>query len=160
MNMDIAPQNDDAPFDPPERPNDVIINDRVRIPAAALSFRFARSGGPGGQHTNKTESNVELMFDVVNTPALSEAEKTLVIVKLASYLDKDGVLHLESQQGRSQFRNREEVVTRFANLLRQALIVPKKRRATKPSRAAKEQRLAGKKRASATKKMRRDRNYE
>lgn len=140
-----------------DRLDDLIINPQVRIPSSALNFRFARSSGPGGQHMNKTESNVELMFDVVNTPYLNEADKTRVIIKLASYLDKEGVLHVESQQGRSQLRNREEVVERFAVLLRQALIVPKKRRPTKPSKAAKEKRLDSKKKSSTTKKMRRER---
>ena len=140
-----------------DRLADLIINPQVRIPSSSLNFRFARSSGPGGQHMNKTESNVELMFDVVNTPYLNEADKTRVIIKLASYLDKEGVLHVESQQGRSQLRNREEVVERFAVLLRQALIVPKKRRPTKPSKAAKEKRLDSKKKSSTTKKMRRER---
>ena len=112
-----------------DRLDDLIINPQVRIPSSALNFRFARSSGPGGQH----------------------------IIKLASYLDKEGVLHVESQQGRSQLRNREEVVERFAVLLRQALIVPKKRRPTKPSKAAKEKRLDSKKKSSTTKKMRRER---
>jgi ribosome-associated protein len=120
------------------------ITAHVYIPLADVGYRFARSSGPGGQHTNKTETAVELMFDLAHTPYLSEAQRALAMQRLTSFLDQTGVLHLVSQSERSQLRNREEVTERFVHLLRAALQPVKPRRATKPSRAAHERRLTQK----------------
>lgn len=136
--------------------NSLSINDRVRIPLSAVEYRFARSSGPGGQNTNKSETNVELLFDILHAPYFTEDERARVMTKLGGQIDKEGVLHLESQHGRSQLRNREEVTARFIATLRQALIVPKKRRKTKPSKAAKAQRVNEKRRAGAMKQARRE----
>ena len=133
----------------------MIIKDSVRIPYADLSFRTARSSGPGGQHTNKTETAVELLFDLANTTWLTAAERAQAIQRLASYLDSSGVLHLESQSERSQLRNREEVTARFIALLKAALVPVKHRRKTKPSRAARERRLAHKHQVGDVKSARR-----
>ena len=132
----------------------LIINDNVRIPYADLSYRTARSSGPGGQHTNKTETAVELYFDIAHTVLLTEAERALGMSRLGPYLDSDGVLHLESQSERSQLRNREEVTARFVTLLRAALVPLKHRRKTKPSRAARERRLSHKHKMGELKKRR------
>jgi ribosome-associated protein len=109
---------------------------------------------------NKTETAVELLFDLARTPHLTEAARTLAAAKLSSYLDGDGLLRIVAQSERSQLRNREEAIRRFAQLLRDALIVPKKRRPTKPSRAAKEQRLNTKKRSGQIKRARQRVNPE
>ena len=135
--------------------NSLQINDRVRIPYTDLVYRYTRSGGPGGQHTNKTETAVELVFDLARTAVLTDDERTLAQQRLSSYLGTDGVLHLESQSERSQLRNREEVTQRFAELLRKALVPARRRRVTKPSRAVREQRLAQKRRTSVIKSTRR-----
>jgi ribosome-associated protein len=131
------------------------INQHVRIPYVDLSFRFTRSSGPGGQHTNKAETSVELLFDLAHTPHLSTEERILAMQRLAAYLDGDGVLHLVSQSERSQLRNREEVTERFVHLLREALVPVKRRRATRPSRAAHERRLTRKHRVGEIKSSRR-----
>jgi ribosome-associated protein len=136
------------------------INQRVRIPYADLSFRFTRSSGPGGQHTNKAETSVELLFDLAHTPYLSNEELALAIQRLGSYVDGDGVLHLVSQSERSQLRNREEVTERFVHLLREALVPIKRRRATRPSRAAHERRLTHKHRVGKIKSRRRGPSFD
>lgn len=132
------------------------ISDTTAIPMAELSFHFSRSGGPGGQHVNRTETRVELRFDLAHTPSLSDDQRERVLRRLVSYVDTTGVMHLVSQSSRSQWRNREEVVERFRTLMRGALRVPKKRRATEPSRAARQRRLEEKKRRGEIKRQRRD----
>ena len=133
----------------------VHITDAVSIPMSELRFRFARSSGPGGQHANRSATQVELLFDVAGSPSLSEAQRQLILEKLSSYIDKEGTLHLVSQTHRSQLRNREEVVERFRRLLRAALQVPKPRLPTRPTRAARERRLRAKRRRSEIKRLRR-----
>jgi ribosome-associated protein len=136
--------------------NDIlIINDRVRIPTAELQFEFARSSGAGGQHVNKNETAVVLIFDIATTSRLTHDERTRATSKLAGRISGDGLLRVKSQESRSQLKNREEVVTRFAQLLREALIVPKPRRKTKPTRASVERRLDQKRRKSEHKRGRR-----
>ena len=133
----------------------VRITDNVSIPMSELQFRFARSSGPGGQHVNRSATQVELLFDVANSPSLNETQRQRVLRKLRSRIDKEGILHLVSQETRSQLRNREEVVDRFQMLMREALRVPKRRRPTHPTRAARERRLEEKRRRSETKRDRR-----
>jgi ribosome-associated protein len=133
----------------------VHITNTVSIPISELQFRFARSSGPGGQHVNRSATQVELLFDVANSPSLSEAQRRRVLRRLKSRIDKEGVLHLVSQETRSQLRNREEVVERFQELMREALHVPKRRRPTRPSQAARERRLEEKSRRSEVKRDRR-----
>ncbi len=130
------------------------IIETTGIPEAELKFRFSRSSGPGGQHVNRTETRVELLFDLAHSPSLGDAQRERALDKLSSYVDKDGFLHLVSQSSRSQLRNREEVVERFRTLMRRALKVPRKRRATEPSPAARERRLQEKKQRSDLKKHR------
>jgi ribosome-associated protein len=134
---------------------DIQITEAVAIPSTELHFQFSRSGGPGGQHVNRTASQVELTFDVLHSPSLNEGQRARVLSKLKSYIDTHGILHLTSQTTRSQHRNRAEVVERFALLLQRALHVPKRRIPTKPSAAAEARRLAEKQRASVLKQQRR-----
>lgn len=130
------------------------INNRVIIPLAELSFRFSRSSGPGGQHAQKSSTRVELLFDVANSPSLTDAQRARVLERLKRYIDTSGVMHLTAQSERSQLRNRENVVARFQVLLRKALERRKRRKATRPTSAAKERRLRKKKRRSQIKKWR------
>ena len=133
----------------------ILINTRVRVPLRELTYRASRASGPGGQNVNKTESAVELLFDLAHTTAMTDDERRRAMAKLTTYLDGDGVIHIESQSERSQLRNREEATRRFAQLLREALVVPKPRRKTRPTRSSVEARLSSKKREGTIKKMRR-----
>ena len=136
-------------------PDDLLqINDYVAIPLSELSFRYARSSGPGGQHVQRTETKVELLFDLASSPSLSEAQRVLALSRLGGRLDQQGVLHLVSQAGRSQLENRADVVERFRRLLAAALKPAKARRSTRPSAAARQQRLEGKRRRSQAKRLR------
>ena len=126
----------------------------IQISERELRFQFSRSGGPGGQNVNKVATRVELLFDVNASKSLNEEQKRIVLWKLASRIDTEGILHVASQESRSQWKNREIVVDKFASLLRSALAVRKKRHATKPSRSANELRVKAKKTQSAKKKLR------
>ena len=128
---------------------------RLAIPLSELEFRFSRSGGPGGQHVNRSATRVELLFDVAHSPSLTEAQRQRLLTRLAGRIDREGMLRVVAQSERSQLRNRQEAVARFQALLRQALRVPKRRRRTKMPKGAKERRLAAKRRRSEIKRYRR-----
>jgi ribosome-associated protein len=130
------------------------VNEGLAIPRTELDFRFSRSSGPGGQHAQKSSTRVELLFDVANSPSLSDEQRARVLKRLSGYVDADGVLHLASQSERSQWRNRQEVVDRFQELMRQALKRRKRRKRTRPTAASRERRLRKKKRRSQIKKWR------
>lgn len=126
----------------------------LHIPVTELQFRFSRSGGPGGQHVNRSETRVELLFDVANSPSLSDVQRERILARLDHVIDQEGVLHLTSSESRSQHQNREAVIARFRNLLQAALRRRKVRRPTRPSLAAVERRLEEKRRRSVKKKRR------
>jgi ribosome-associated protein len=136
------------------------ITPQVTIPLEELRFRFSRSSGPGGQHVNRVETRVELLFDVGRSPSLGAAEKAQLLERLKSYIDKDGVLHLIASSSRSQWRNRQEAIARFQGLLARALRPRKARRPTRPSRAAQERRLRAKQARSALKRSRQRPEFE
>ena len=131
------------------------ITPRVSIPASEVQFRFSRSGGAGGQHVNKVSTRVELVFDVKNSPSLSETQKELIIERLKSRIGSDGRLTLSSQESRSQWRNRELVIQKFTTLLIRALKQAVPRIASKATRTSRERRLKGKKLESMKKNTRR-----
>jgi ribosome-associated protein len=133
----------------------IVINDRLAISENELNFRFSRSSGPGGQHVQKSDTRVELLFDVANSPSLSEEQRARIVERLATQIDSDGVLRVVSSATRSQLENREEAVQRFQALLAGALRVRKRRKPTQPSAAAREARLAEKKVRSQHKAARR-----
>lgn len=119
-----------------------------------LQFKAVRSSGAGGQHVNKVSTKVELTFDVAASQGLSTVEKERLFLKLKSRLTKDGVLQLHCDESRSQHKNRDLVVKRFFDLLKNALAVPKKRKPTKPTRSSVEKRLKSKKQAAEKKSQR------
>ena len=131
--------------------SDLHITDELVIPLSELHFQFSRSGGPGGQHVNRSATQVELTFDVRGSPSLNQVQRARILAQLKSYIDTRGTLHLTSQTTRSQHRNRAEVIERFQRLLQQALYVPKRRVPTRPPPKAKEQRLSEKRRKSTIK---------
>jgi ribosome-associated protein len=130
------------------------INDSLWIPRAELTYRATRSGGPGGQHVNTSSSRVELAWNVDTSPSVTEEQRALIKAKLANRINGEGVMLLSGSESRSQHQNKEAVTVRFAELVAQALVIPKVRRKTRPSRASKEARLQEKKQRSQTKKMR------
>lgn len=123
------------------------------LPEAALSWRFSRSSGPGGQHVNTTDSRAELSVDVT---ALPEHLRARAIQNLGSKL-VDGVVTVAASEHRSQLQNRQAAAERMAQLLREAVAPPPPpRRATKPTRGSKERRLQVKRQRSDLKRSRRD----
>lgn len=131
------------------------INSGLSIPLAELSFRYSKSSGPGGQHAQKSSSRVELLFDVLGSPSLSDSQRARILERLAGYIDTDGVLHLASQSERSQLRNKREVIARLQQALRQALRRRKRRKATRPTAKSIERRLKDKKQHGEIKRLRR-----
>lgn len=136
------------------------ITDDLAIPWDELRFRYARSGGPGGQHVNKTETQVELLWDVRHSPSLNEAQRQRLLAALRHRLDSEGVLHLVSGATRSRERNREQVVARLVQLLQQALQPRPPRLPTVTPPAARAARLAAKRRRAAVKAARRPPDIE
>ena len=117
----------------------------MEIPEHELTFEFIRSSGPGGQNVNKVATAVRLRFDVRSSAALSEEVKTRLLALAGRRATKEGELVLLGQRHRTQEKNRQDVMERLADLVERALVVPRPRRATKPTRAAGVRRLRAKK---------------
>ncbi len=131
------------------------ITSGCRIPANELSFRFSRSGGPGGQNVNRRETRVELVFDVVGSPSLGPRQRARAMDRLRNRLDSRGQLHVVASEARTQPENREIAVERFRKLMADALRPPPPtRRPTKPTAASKKRRLDSKTRRSRLKRER------
>ncbi len=130
------------------------ITNRLFIPESELTFTASRSSGPGGQNVNKVSTRVTLWFDVARCPFLSDDERSLLLSRLRSRVNKEGLLWVTSQESRSQAANREIVIRRFAALLREALRTPSVRKATSVTGGAKLRRLEEKKRRSHLKRER------
>ncbi len=141
--------------EPRQTANVVVISAELAIPADELSFRFSHSGGPGGQHVNKTETRVDLLFDVKSSPSLTEEQRHRLLVRLSGRIDSRGILHVTASDRRSQLANRDLAVARFQALLSAALRRRKHRVPTKPSAAAEARRMAAKRARSQIKNLRR-----
>ena len=120
------------------------VSRSIHLPESELVVRFMRADGPGGQHVNRTESAVELRFDVLHSPSLPEEVRERLLARRDRRMTDEGVLVIQARRFRDQGRNREDARERLVEILRAALIVPKKRIATKPTRASQQRRLAGK----------------
>ncbi len=121
------------------------------IPPDELRFRTARSGGPGGQHVNKTSTKVEVLWNVARSKCLTDAERERLLAKLSTRIDARGVLRVTSTDSRSQLQNRETAIERINETVRTALRVPKPRKKTRPPKRAVEARLAEKKKKAEKK---------
>ncbi len=137
--------------------DDLRVTPAVLIPAAELRWRFSRSGGPGGQNVNTTDSRVELVFDLEASTALPPPLQERALRRLQGKL-VEGALVISASEHRSQWQNRIAAQRRLVELLQQALAPPPPpRRPTRPSRGSVERRLAAKKQRSAIKGRRRSR---
>lgn len=127
----------------------------IEIPESELSWRFSRSGGPGGQSVNTSDSRVELSFDVAGSRVLSESQRRRALGRLRARVS-GGVVTIAASEYRSQHRNREAARARLADVLTEALAPPPpRRRPTRPTAGSRERRLAGKRRRSEVKALRR-----
>ena len=132
----------------------ISVTRHISLDEEELEEKFVRASGPGGQHVNTTSSAVELRFDVAGSPSLPEAVRTRLAALAGSRLTQDGWIILFAQGERSQEMNRRDARERLFELIREATVVPKKRRPTRPSRAAKAKRVDSKKKRSAVKNLR------
>jgi ribosome-associated protein len=133
---------------------DLEVSPALMIPATELGWRFSRSSGPGGQHVNTSDSRVELSWNIVDSPALTEGQRLILLTRLEGRLIA-GVITVTASERRSQLRNREIALAKLADLVA-GVLAPEAapRRATKPTQGSNRRRLAAKEQRSATKRQR------
>ncbi|MDH3744442.1 MAG: alternative ribosome rescue aminoacyl-tRNA hydrolase ArfB [Acidobacteriota bacterium] len=145
----------ETPVDP-VRPRGMLrIDENLRLPLGELSYVTSRSSGPGGQNVNKVETRVTLLFDVDGSPSLSEEQKARLGERLATRINKEGVMRVVASKHRTQKANRAAARERFADLLAGALKKRRRRRKTRVPKAAKRRRLEDKRHRSELKRRRR-----
>lgn len=130
-------------------PDVLRVDERLAIPLVEIELRASRSSGPGGQHANVTASRVEAAFDVRASAAIDDAQRARLLERLGP------VITAVAQDSRGQARNRELALARLAEKIAAALVVPRRRQATKPSRAARRRRLERKRQTGERKRARR-----
>lgn len=134
---------------------DLFVTPTVFVPGRELSWTASRSGGPGGQNVNKVSTKVELRFDLASNRTLHEAAKARLRSLQAGRFDAHGKLIVTCDTTRSQLRNLELARDRLAEMVRAALVAPKKRRPTAPSKGAGRRRVENKRQVGAKKRARR-----
>ena len=133
----------------------IFITPTLSIDDSEFQETFFRSSGPGGQNVNKVATAVEIRFDVRHSPSLSNTVRDRLIRLAGRRLTTDGVLIIEAQRFRTQDQNRQEARQRLITLIRQATVVPKRRRPTRPTLASKHRRMDSKRKRGTIKKLRR-----
>jgi ribosome-associated protein len=132
----------------------LVISPDITVPDSDLSMAFIRASGPGGQNVNKVASAVQLRFDLEGSAALNERVKVRLRRLAGRRLNDDGAILITARSHRTQERNRQDALDRLSELIREALVEPKVRRATKPTRASKERRVTGKVKQGRNKQLR------
>lgn len=132
----------------------LVINERLTIPAQRLSYTAVRASGAGGQNVNKVASKVELYFDLSACEELTEPVRMRLAGLCRNRMDAEGRVRIVSQATRDQGRNLEDAREKLAELVRQALTVPRPRRPTRPTRSSQRRRVDEKRRDAHTKKLR------
>jgi ribosome-associated protein len=132
----------------------------VSAPPSALRFQFARSSGPGGQNVNKVNTKAELWITLAEITGLSDRAFHRLKTLAGRRLTIAGEIHITADTERTQESNRQAVLERLTELVKQAIVEPKPRRKTKPSRASKQRRIEGKKHRGQIKSGRRGDNYD
>jgi ribosome-associated protein len=141
-------------------PGPIHVRGDVWVQPHELTWRFSRSGGPGGQSVNTTDSRVQLSFDVAGSPSFDEPMRERAVRRLGDRL-VDGVLTVTASEHRSQWRNRVVAEQRLASVLRDATRPPgRQRRPTRPTRASQRRRVEAKRRRGEVKRLRRDRGHD
>ena len=123
----------------------LVVNERITIPSDELDVTYARSGGPGGQHVNTTDTRVRLRFLLSQNTGLPDDAKERLRVSARSWLTMDGDLVITSDTSRSRLQNLEDARERLVQAIRAALVRPKTRRPTRPTRGSQQRRLETKK---------------
>lgn len=136
-------------------PDGIIVTPHVTIPFSELEITAITGSGPGGQNVNRSATRIALRWNARTSRALDEMQRERVLGVLGSRLDGDGNIRIVAGEHRSQLQNRAEATARLAQLVARALVVPKKRKATKPTRGSIEKRLTEKKQRSGIKRDRR-----
>ena len=136
--------------------DDLRVDRSLTIPGSELRERFTTSGGPGGQHANRSSTRVELEWNVDDSSQLTERQRSRIKRGLRARINSSGTLRLASDRHRSQWRNRADVRDRLTKLVAQALQPPRPRVATRSTPGANERRLRAKKRRGEIKRLRQD----
>jgi len=139
----------------PDPADGLTVAPGVHIPAAELQVSAISGGGPGGQHVNKSATRVAVQWNVRTTRALREDQRERVLLKLASRLDSEGMIRIVGGEFRSQQQNRRAAFERLQQLVARALVVPRPRKATRPTFGSVQERLSTKRQRSQTKQQRR-----